>query len=130
MLEMVYDQLMHEFNVLEDSGHSSINGMIEKCAALALQFHREMDAEDEIDDDEIEDGALENESALDQDAPPQTPGMPPTMVQGTQGVMMEVSRVRLDHLPWCNGLVMTTEPTKMRLPRIKNLYFYCFIASL
>jgi hypothetical protein len=36
-LKIVYDQLMHEFNQLENSGHQSINGMIEKCAALALQ---------------------------------------------------------------------------------------------
>jgi hypothetical protein len=38
-LDMVYERLMHEFNKLEDSGHRSINGMIEKCAALALEFH-------------------------------------------------------------------------------------------
>jgi adenylosuccinate synthase len=49
--DMVYARLMHEFNQLEDRGHRSINGMIEKCAALALQFHGEMDAEDEIDDE-------------------------------------------------------------------------------
>jgi hypothetical protein len=38
---------------------------------------------------------------------------------------MEVSRVRLDPLPWCIGPGTATDPTKMRLPGIKNLYFYC-----
>jgi hypothetical protein len=56
-LEMVYDQLMHEFNQLEDSGHASINGMLEKCAALVLQFHGERDAEDEINDDAPDDAS-------------------------------------------------------------------------
>jgi hypothetical protein len=37
-LDLVYECLMHEFNVLEDSGHHSINGMIEKCASLATQI--------------------------------------------------------------------------------------------
>jgi hypothetical protein len=36
----------------------------------------------------------------------------------------------LDPLPWCNAPGMTAEPTKMRLPGIKNLYSYCFIAAL
>jgi hypothetical protein len=31
---------------------------------------------------------------------PQTPGMPATLIQGSKGVMMVVSRVRLDPLPW------------------------------
>jgi hypothetical protein len=56
---------MHEFNQMEDTGHDSINGMIQKCAVLALQFHGEMDAEDEIDDD-----APEDASDLDQEDPP------------------------------------------------------------
>jgi hypothetical protein len=43
------------------------------------------------------------------------------LIQGTQGVMMEVSRVRLEPLPWCNGPGTATDPTKMKLPGIKNL---------
>jgi transposase len=30
-LDMVYERLMHEFNVLEDKGHHFINGMIEQA---------------------------------------------------------------------------------------------------
>jgi hypothetical protein len=67
-LEIVYDQLMHEFNQLEESGHRSISGMIEKCAGLALQFHGEIEAEDAIDDDDPDDDPV-NASDLDQDAP-------------------------------------------------------------
>jgi hypothetical protein len=75
-LDMVYERLMHEFNQLEDRGHPSINGMIEKCAALALQFHGEVDA-----DDEMTNNSSESESDLDQEDPPDPhPGMPPTMV--------------------------------------------------
>jgi hypothetical protein len=69
---MVYDRLMHEFNKLEDSGHQSINGMIEKCAALALQFHGEMDAEDEMEDDEIDDGSV----MASDDGQEDPPGLP------------------------------------------------------
>jgi hypothetical protein len=60
---------MHEFNQLEDRGHSSINGMIEKCASLALEFYGETDAEDQIDDDEIDDDP-ENQYNLDPEDPP------------------------------------------------------------
>jgi adenylosuccinate synthase len=70
-LDMVYERLMHDFNQLEDSGHRSINGMIEKCAALALQFHGKMDAEDEMED-ETEPVDLENQFDDAQDGP-QTP---------------------------------------------------------
>jgi hypothetical protein len=59
-LDVVYERLMHEFNQLEDIGHTSINGMIEKCAALALQFHGEMEEDDEMDD--AADDALVNAS--------------------------------------------------------------------
>jgi hypothetical protein len=61
---------------------------------------------------------------------PQTPKLLQALTQGSKGVMMVVSRGRLDPLPWCNAPELTTDPTKMRLPGIKNLYFYCFIASL
>jgi hypothetical protein len=52
------------------------------------------------------------------------------LIQGSKGVMMVVNRGRLAPLPWCNGPGTATDPTKMRLPRNKNLYSYCFIASL
>jgi hypothetical protein len=74
-LDIVYERLMHEFNQLEDKGHRSINGMIEKCAHLALQFHGEMEAEDEIDDenDGDRDDSSDNESDLGQEDPPDPP---------------------------------------------------------
>jgi hypothetical protein len=61
---------------------------------------------------------------------PQTPLLPLGLIQGSKGVIAVVKRVVLDPLPWCNAPELTTEPTKLRLPGIKNLYFYCFIASL
>jgi adenylosuccinate synthase len=67
-LDMFYDRLMHEFNVLEDTGHRSINGMIEKCAALALELHVEMDAEDEMDHDDRNDSSVDT-----QEDPPDPP---------------------------------------------------------
>jgi hypothetical protein len=118
---MVYEHLMHEFNQLEDRGHRSINGMIEKCAALALQFHGEMDEEDEMEDGDHGDASV-IASDDGQDAP-QTPLLQPALTEGTQGVIAVVKRVVLDPLLWCNGPGMATEPTKMRLPRIKNLFF-------
>jgi hypothetical protein len=55
-LDIIYDQLMHEFKQLEEWGHTSINGIIEKFAScLALQFNGEMNAEDQIDDDDPDD---------------------------------------------------------------------------
>jgi hypothetical protein len=63
---------MHEFNKLEDSGHTSINGMIEKCAALAWKFHGEIEQEDEIDDSDRDDSS-DNESDLGQEDPPDPP---------------------------------------------------------
>jgi hypothetical protein len=68
-MEMVYDRLMHEFNVLEDTGHTSINGMIEKCAALALQFHGEIEAEDEIDDSDRIDSSVDASDDGQEDPP-------------------------------------------------------------
>jgi hypothetical protein len=69
-LDMVYERLMHEFNVLEDTGHRSINGMIEnKCAALALQFHGEIEQEDQLDDDEPDDGSVDASDDGQEDPP-------------------------------------------------------------
>jgi hypothetical protein len=127
-LDMVYECLMHEFNKLEDSGHRSINGMIENCAALALEFHREIEQEDLLDDDEPDDGSVDASDDGQEDPP--APQLPQALTQGSKGVIAVVKRVLLDPLPWCNAPELTTEPTKMRLPGIKNLYFYCFIASL
>jgi hypothetical protein len=108
-LDMVlYERLMHEFNQLEDSGHRSINGMIEKCAALALEFHGEMDAEDEMEDGDHDDASV-IASDDGQDAPPQTPLQQPALTQGSKGVIAVVKRVVLDPLPWCNGPGMTAE---------------------
>jgi adenylosuccinate synthase len=63
---------MHELNQLEDKGHRSINGMIEKCAALALQFHGEMDAQDEMEDGDHNDASV-IASNLGQEDPPDPP---------------------------------------------------------
>jgi hypothetical protein len=68
-LDMVYEHLMHEFNQLEDRGHRSINGMIEKCAALALQFHGEIEQEDQLDDDEPDDGSVDASDDGQEDPP-------------------------------------------------------------
>jgi hypothetical protein len=68
-LDLIYERLMHELNQLEDSGHRSINGMIEKCASLALQFYGEIAEEDEMED-EIDDNDPVNASDLNQGAPP------------------------------------------------------------
>jgi hypothetical protein len=70
-LDMVDERLMHEFNQREDRGHRSNNGMIEKCASLAAQFHGEMDAEDAMDDDC--DDAPENQFTDNQEDPPEPP---------------------------------------------------------
>jgi hypothetical protein len=68
-LDMVYGHLMHEFNKLEDSGHRLINGMIEKCAALALEFHGEIEQEDQLDDDEPDDGSVDASDDGQEDPP-------------------------------------------------------------
>jgi hypothetical protein len=75
-LDMVYERLIHEFNQLEDNGHQSINGMIEKRAALALEFHGKTDAEDEIDNDNATVTAVED--LENQFAGPRRPPRPPS----------------------------------------------------
>jgi hypothetical protein len=60
---------MREFNQLEDKGHQSINGMIEKCAALVLQFHGEMDAEDEMEDGNHNDASVDASDDGQEDPP-------------------------------------------------------------
>jgi hypothetical protein len=101
-LDLVYEWLMHEFIVLEDSGHTSINGMIEKCTSLAWKFYGKI-AEDEEMEEQNDPVDPDNASDLNQEDS-QTPRVLATMVQGTQGVMMVVNRVVLDPLPWCNCL--------------------------
>jgi transposase len=68
-LDMVYERLMHEFNQLEDKGHHSIYGMIEKCASLAAEFYAEMDAEDDMEEEDPDD-ASDNQSDFNQEDPP------------------------------------------------------------
>jgi hypothetical protein len=68
-LDLIYERLMHEFNQLEDKGHHSINGMIEKCAALVLQFHGEIEQEDQLDDDEPDDGSVDASDDGQEDPP-------------------------------------------------------------
>jgi hypothetical protein len=62
--------------------------------------------------------------------PPQTPLLQPALTQGSKGVIAVVKRVVLDPLPLCNGKEIATDPTKMRLPGIKNLYFQCIFMSI
>jgi hypothetical protein len=83
-LDMVYERLMHEFNQLEDRGHRSINGMIEKCASLAAQFHGEIEQEDQLDDDEPDNCSVDA-SDLDQEDPPDPPAAA-SIDPGEQGV--------------------------------------------
>jgi transposase len=91
-LEMVYDRLMHEFNQLEDSGHHSINGMIEKCTTLVWKFYGEMDAEDKIDEDNMEED--HDDSSVDiQDEAPEAPDAVIEAL-GDQGGIVEVKRRR------------------------------------
>jgi hypothetical protein len=68
-LDLVYEWLMHEFNVLEDSEHASINGMIEKCASLAWKFYGQIEEDEEMEEqnDPVD---PENASDLDQEDPP------------------------------------------------------------
>jgi hypothetical protein len=86
--------------------------MIEKCASLALEFYGEMDAEDQMDNDEIDDDP-ENQYDLDQEDPPD-PQDAANNGPGEQGGDYGSEQGRLDHLPWCNGQGMTTKPTKMK----------------
>jgi hypothetical protein len=95
-LDMVYERLMHEFNQLEDRGHHSINGMIEKCVALALQFHGEMDAEDDSDDSDRDD------SSVDTQADPPDPPAAAGINRGDPGGDSFSEEGVLDPLPWCN----------------------------
>ena len=64
-LELVYQRLLAEFDNLLASGHDSIAGMIEKCAATSLKLFNEMendrgdsDCDDESDTDD-DDEAIE-----------------------------------------------------------------------
>jgi hypothetical protein len=91
-LDLVYERLMHEFNQLEDSGHHSINGMIEKCATLAWKFYGKMDAEDKIDDNNMEEDS-DDSSVVTQDEAPEAPDAV-IEAPGDQGGIVEVKRRR------------------------------------
>ena len=57
-LAQVYDRLMTEFKKLEEGGHATLAGMIEKCARLTADLYQESqenDEEDEYDGSEGED---------------------------------------------------------------------------
>jgi hypothetical protein len=58
-LTIVYNRLMREFQKLQQSGHESINGMIEKCATVAKKFYDKMD-EEEGDESDDESSAAQN----------------------------------------------------------------------
>jgi hypothetical protein len=58
---------MSSICILEDSGHSSINGMIEKCASLVLQFYNKI-----AEDEEMEDADCDDLSVDIQEEPPAT----------------------------------------------------------
>jgi hypothetical protein len=104
-LDMVYDRLMHEFNVLEDTGHRSINSMIEKCAALALQFSGEIAQEDAIDNDDPDNGSVDT-----QEDPPAAAGIN----RGDPGGIVEEKRAVLDPLPWCNASGIGNKMVKIK----------------
>jgi hypothetical protein len=50
-LTIVYERLMAEFERLEQSGHESEAGMIEKCAARTAELYQEIQNNDEDDED-------------------------------------------------------------------------------
>lgn len=67
-LQIVYERLMKEFELLECEGHQSVEGMIEKCASIAERFYDERDDVDDLsengenddDDEENDDEGLDN----------------------------------------------------------------------
>jgi hypothetical protein len=61
-LDLVYQRLMKEFDMLQESGHDSIHCMIVKCTNLARQFKEDIPMEEAADE------ALEMEEADDYDA--------------------------------------------------------------
>ena len=60
-LQLVYERLMAEFQAVERDGHSSVQGMIDKCAKVAKRFY------DEMDIDEADDGEYASDSNNDDD---------------------------------------------------------------
>lgn len=60
-LDMVHERLMAEFAKLEESGHDSVNGMIEKCANLTNNLYLEIQNEEENDEEGKENGNTSDE---------------------------------------------------------------------
>ena len=58
-LDIVYEHLKTKLDALL-TAHSTINGMIEKCAVIAKKFHDEIDMEEEVDIDEEDDETEDN----------------------------------------------------------------------
>ena len=58
---MVYNHLMDEFRLLEESAHQMIAKMIEKCTGIARKFYKEMDQDDanETEDDKDDGDAVD-----------------------------------------------------------------------
>jgi transposase len=60
-LALVHERLLHEFEMLEESGHGAIQGMINKCVRIAKTFY------DDIPEEELAEEALEDEEEDDYD---------------------------------------------------------------
>lgn len=63
-LELVHQRLLAEFDHLQTSGHESIAGIFEKCAATSLKFYQEME-EDDVDDANDDEGNSNDDEATD-----------------------------------------------------------------
>lgn len=68
-LELVHQRLLHEFQVLDESGHDAVQGMIVQSAGIAEQFSADIPAEDEAEETlvDVEEGDFVEESAGEED---------------------------------------------------------------
>ena len=48
-LQIVYERLMHEFQLVEESGHEAVQKYIDKCTGVAEKMYQEMDDDDDDD---------------------------------------------------------------------------------
>ena len=53
-LQIVYERLMREFQLVEESGHEAVQKYIDKCTGVAEKMYQEMDDDDDDDDDDGE----------------------------------------------------------------------------